>query len=113
MVVAIKHRLRELFPIARLQVCIAHKLHGTSGAMTGTGFEGLDLLFNSHAVVHAKKPPEPQVTPTGYSPEANSTMGDSSRARRERRMRGARQYPKTTGDRVKKSTSPWCLGTYT
>ena len=35
---------------------------------------------------HPEPPPEPQATPTGYSPEGNSTMGDSTRARRERRV---------------------------
>ena len=55
MVAAYKHRLSELYIGAKLHVCAAHKLHGTGNTLTQSGFEDLDLLFSSHAVVHAKK----------------------------------------------------------
>ena len=34
MVAAFNNRLQEVFPAAHLHVCVAHKLHGTGGAIT-------------------------------------------------------------------------------
>ena len=55
LIAACKHVLKPLFPEAHLHVCVAHKLHGTGGALTSTSFDMCDTLFASSSLVHAQK----------------------------------------------------------